>query len=71
MFFVRIIIPFFHHSETGEATLRIVGVTSEDDGMYTCIATNDIGSVTSSASLRVLGKNMFLFKLALHSVSKI
>uniref|UniRef100_A0A672T5H2 non-specific serine/threonine protein kinase n=1 Tax=Sinocyclocheilus grahami TaxID=75366 RepID=A0A672T5H2_SINGR len=44
------------YSETGEATLRIVGVTSEDDGMYTCIATNDIGSVTSSASLRVLGK---------------
>uniref|UniRef100_A0A673JQP6 non-specific serine/threonine protein kinase n=1 Tax=Sinocyclocheilus rhinocerous TaxID=307959 RepID=A0A673JQP6_9TELE len=40
------------YSETGEATLRIVGVTSEDDGMYTCIATNDIGSVTSSASLR-------------------
>lgn len=43
------------YSETGEATLRIVGVTSEDDGMYTCIATNDMGSVTSSASLRVLG----------------
>ncbi|RXN26494.1 triple functional domain isoform X4 [Labeo rohita] len=43
------------YSETGEATLRIIGVTSEDDGMYTCIATNDIGSVTSSASLRVLG----------------
>uniref|UniRef100_A0A8C2IWH3 non-specific serine/threonine protein kinase n=1 Tax=Cyprinus carpio TaxID=7962 RepID=A0A8C2IWH3_CYPCA len=51
------------YSETGEATLRIVGVTSEDDGMYTCIATNDIGSVTSSASLRVLGKNVFPFKL--------
>uniref|UniRef100_A0A8B9K8J3 non-specific serine/threonine protein kinase n=1 Tax=Astyanax mexicanus TaxID=7994 RepID=A0A8B9K8J3_ASTMX len=42
------------YSETGEATLRIVGVASEDDGVYTCIATNDIGSVTSSASLRVL-----------------
>uniref|UniRef100_A0A673HK75 non-specific serine/threonine protein kinase n=1 Tax=Sinocyclocheilus rhinocerous TaxID=307959 RepID=A0A673HK75_9TELE len=44
-----------HFSITGETTLRIVGVTSEDDGMYTCIATNDIGNVTSSASLRVLG----------------
>ncbi|XP_051527163.1 triple functional domain protein-like isoform X3 [Myxocyprinus asiaticus] len=43
------------YSDTGEATLRIVGVTSEDDGMYTCIALNDVGSVTSSASLRVLG----------------
>uniref|UniRef100_A0A8B9RCJ7 non-specific serine/threonine protein kinase n=1 Tax=Astyanax mexicanus TaxID=7994 RepID=A0A8B9RCJ7_ASTMX len=41
---------------SGEATLRIVGVASEDDGVYTCIATNDIGSVTSSASLRVLSK---------------
>ncbi|XP_055749747.1 triple functional domain protein isoform X3 [Salvelinus fontinalis] len=42
------------YSETGEATLRIVGVSSEDDGVYTCVASNDLGSVTSSASLRVL-----------------
>uniref|UniRef100_A0A6Q2Y6H4 non-specific serine/threonine protein kinase n=1 Tax=Esox lucius TaxID=8010 RepID=A0A6Q2Y6H4_ESOLU len=42
------------YSETGEATLRIVGVSSEDDGIYTCVATNNLGSVTSSASLRVL-----------------
>ncbi|KAM8883086.1 triple functional domain protein-like isoform 4-T4 [Synchiropus picturatus] len=41
-------------SENGEATLRIVGVTSEDDGVYTCVATNELGSVSSSASLRVL-----------------
>uniref|UniRef100_A0A8C7RB56 non-specific serine/threonine protein kinase n=1 Tax=Oncorhynchus mykiss TaxID=8022 RepID=A0A8C7RB56_ONCMY len=49
-----------HHSiayrvspcSTGEATLRIVGVSSEDDGVYTCVAANDLGSVTSSASLR-------------------
>ncbi|XP_029587003.1 triple functional domain protein-like [Salmo trutta] len=42
------------YSETGEATLRIVGVSSVDDGVYTCIAANDLGSVTSSAILRVL-----------------
>ncbi|XP_029919326.1 triple functional domain protein isoform X2 [Myripristis murdjan] len=42
------------YSDTGEATLRIIGVASEDDGVYTCVATNDLGSVTSSASLRVL-----------------
>ncbi|KAG7245183.1 hypothetical protein INR49_023749, partial [Caranx melampygus] len=42
------------YSDTGEATLRILGVASEDDGVYTCIASNELGSVTSSASLRVL-----------------
>ncbi|KAG7499826.1 triple functional domain protein isoform X2 [Solea senegalensis] len=42
------------YSDTGEATLRIIGVASEDDGVYTCVATNDLGSVASSASLRVL-----------------
>jgi hypothetical protein len=31
-------------------------VTTEDDGIYTCIAVNDMGSALSSASLRVLGK---------------
>ncbi|RXM31484.1 hypothetical protein EOD39_6925 [Acipenser ruthenus] len=43
------------YSESGEATLRIVGVSTEDDGTYTCVATNDVGSVSSAASLRVLG----------------
>ncbi|XP_038155735.1 triple functional domain protein isoform X2 [Cyprinodon tularosa] len=42
------------YSDSGEATLRIIGAASEDDGVYTCIATNELGSVTSSASLRVL-----------------
>ncbi|KAM9384697.1 triple functional domain protein [Pholidichthys leucotaenia] len=42
------------YSDTGEATLRIIGVAFEDDGVYTCVATNELGSVTSSASLRVL-----------------
>jgi len=42
------------YSDLGEATLKIVGVTTEDDGIYTCIAVNDMGSASSSASLRVL-----------------
>uniref|UniRef100_A0A4W4FK17 non-specific serine/threonine protein kinase n=1 Tax=Electrophorus electricus TaxID=8005 RepID=A0A4W4FK17_ELEEL len=41
--------------ETGEATLCISAVTVEDGGVYTCIATNDVGVVTSSARLRVQG----------------
>uniref|UniRef100_A0A8C3Q4S6 non-specific serine/threonine protein kinase n=1 Tax=Geospiza parvula TaxID=87175 RepID=A0A8C3Q4S6_GEOPR len=44
------------YSDLGEASLKIVGVTAEDDGIYTCIAANDMGSVSSSASLRVLGR---------------
>ncbi|XP_053323318.1 triple functional domain protein isoform X2 [Spea bombifrons] len=43
------------YSDLGEATLKIAGVTTEDDGIYTCIAANDMGSVSSSACLRVLG----------------
>ncbi|XP_028673796.1 triple functional domain protein isoform X1 [Erpetoichthys calabaricus] len=43
------------YSDSGEATLRIVGASAEDDGTYMCIATNDLGSVSSSAILRVLG----------------
>uniref|UniRef100_A0A1A8QPB2 Trio Rho guanine nucleotide exchange factor n=1 Tax=Nothobranchius pienaari TaxID=704102 RepID=A0A1A8QPB2_9TELE len=42
------------YSDAGEATLRIIGAASEDDGVYTCTAANDLGSVASSASLRVL-----------------
>lgn len=44
------------YSETEEATLRIVGVSIEDSGVYTCVATNVTGSVTSSANLTVSGK---------------
>lgn len=46
-------------SDLGEAALKIVGVTSEDDGIYTCIAVNDMGSASASASLRVLGEHRF------------
>uniref|UniRef100_A0A7M4FDF5 non-specific serine/threonine protein kinase n=1 Tax=Crocodylus porosus TaxID=8502 RepID=A0A7M4FDF5_CROPO len=47
------------YSDLGEASLKIIGVTTEDDGIYTCIAANDMGSVSSSASLRVLVDTFF------------
>uniref|UniRef100_A0A8C1P1W8 non-specific serine/threonine protein kinase n=1 Tax=Cyprinus carpio TaxID=7962 RepID=A0A8C1P1W8_CYPCA len=47
------------HSETGEVTLRISPASLDDSGTYTCIASNDVGSVTSSAYLRVLGQLIF------------
>ncbi|XP_016088226.1 triple functional domain protein-like [Sinocyclocheilus grahami] len=40
---------------TGEVTLRISPASLDDSGTYTCIASNDVGSVTTSAYLRVLG----------------
>uniref|UniRef100_A0A671LZ12 non-specific serine/threonine protein kinase n=1 Tax=Sinocyclocheilus anshuiensis TaxID=1608454 RepID=A0A671LZ12_9TELE len=44
------------HSETGEVILRISPAILDDSGTYTCIASNDVGSVTSTAYLRVLGQ---------------
>ncbi|KAM4633832.1 triple functional domain protein [Polymixia lowei] len=59
------------YSETGEATLHILGVSVEDGGLYTCVATNVAGSVTSSASLRVSGTpddgSEFLWKSSFES----
>uniref|UniRef100_A0A3P9JV87 non-specific serine/threonine protein kinase n=1 Tax=Oryzias latipes TaxID=8090 RepID=A0A3P9JV87_ORYLA len=43
------------YSETGEASLRILGASLEDSGMYTCVATNIAGTSSSSASLTVSG----------------
>lgn len=43
------------YSETGEASLCITDASVEDSGVYTCVATNIAGAVTSSASLRVSG----------------
>lgn len=45
------------YSETEESTLRILGVSVEDSGAYTCVATNVAGSVTSTASLTVSGES--------------
>lgn len=45
------------YSETEEVTLHILGVSVEDSGVYTCVATNVAGSVTSSASLKVSGES--------------
>uniref|UniRef100_A0A672LU48 Triple functional domain protein-like n=1 Tax=Sinocyclocheilus grahami TaxID=75366 RepID=A0A672LU48_SINGR len=45
--------------KTGEVTLRISPASLDDSGTYTCIASNDVGSVTTSAYLRVLGQWIF------------
>lgn len=43
------------YSESDEATLRILRVSAEDSGVYSCVATNAAGSVSTSASLTVSG----------------
>ena len=37
--------------------LRIKGVELEDEGKYTCVLSNDSGSVKTSARLTVTGEN--------------
>lgn len=45
------------YSETGEASLHVLQVSLEDSGVYTCVATNVAGTVTTSASLTVSAPN--------------
>lgn len=46
------------HSDTGEVTLCVSPATVDDGGTYTCTATNDVGTVASSACLRVQGTSV-------------
>lgn len=55
VWFLLLLLSFY--SERGEAALRILGLSPEDSGVYTCVATNVAGSVTCSASLRVSGES--------------
>ena len=41
--------------------LMITDVTSQDGGMYTCVAKNILGDMTSSATLTVQGKISSIF----------
>ncbi|CAM9324578.1 unnamed protein product [Lampetra fluviatilis] len=41
------------YSDSGEATLKIHSVMPQDGGLYSCVASNDVGASTSSATLRV------------------
>lgn len=42
-----------HDTETGRCRLEIDEVLPEDEGMYTATATNEVGSVSTSAYLTV------------------
>ncbi|KAM4626279.1 kalirin isoform 4-T4 [Discoglossus pictus] len=42
-------------SESGDITLKICNVMPQDSGIYTCVATNEIGVTSTSATIKVQG----------------
>lgn len=46
---------FLSCRETGDILLKICNLMPQDTGIYTCIAINDHGTASSSASIKVQG----------------
>ncbi|XP_053326998.1 kalirin isoform X2 [Spea bombifrons] len=42
-------------SESGDITLKICNLMPQDSGIYTCVATNDLGATSTSATIKVQG----------------
>ncbi|OCT60920.1 hypothetical protein XELAEV_18046943mg [Xenopus laevis] len=42
-------------SESGDIKLKISNVMPQDSGIYTCVATNELGATSSSATIKVQG----------------
>jgi len=45
----------FIHSDSGELTLKICNLMPQDSGIYTCVATNEHGTASTSATIKVQG----------------
>uniref|UniRef100_A0A8C6YE11 Kalirin n=1 Tax=Naja naja TaxID=35670 RepID=A0A8C6YE11_NAJNA len=41
--------------ESGDITLKICNVMPQDSGIYTCVATNELGTASTSATIKVQG----------------
>lgn len=46
----------FISRDTGDILLKICNLLPQDTGIYTCVAVNDHGTASSSASIKVQGK---------------
>lgn len=45
-------------SDSGEITLKICNVMPQDSGIYTCVATNELGTASTSATIKVQGTGL-------------
>jgi hypothetical protein len=43
-------------------TLFLLTTSSEDEGNYTCVATNKFGEVNSTKEIKIIGKSSFIEK---------
>ena len=62
-FVLSLLSPLYR--DTGDILLKICNLMPQDTGIYTCVAVNDHGSASSSASIKVQG-NMPGLKVAFH-----
>lgn len=49
--------PMFHNRDTGDIVLKICNLMPQDTGIYTCVAVNEHGTTSSSASIKVQGQS--------------
>uniref|UniRef100_A0A672UMG7 non-specific serine/threonine protein kinase n=1 Tax=Strigops habroptila TaxID=2489341 RepID=A0A672UMG7_STRHB len=45
------------HSDSGELSLKICNLMPQDSGIYTCVATNEHGTASTSATIKVQGNS--------------
>ena len=43
-----------------QETLFLLTTSSEDEGNYTCVATNKFGEVNSTKEIKIIGKSSFM-----------
>lgn len=50
---------FYFYSDSGEVMIKICNIMPQDSGIYSCLAVNEIGSASSSATIKVQGDKIF------------
>lgn len=61
------VLCLIHFRDTGDIVLKICNLMPQDTGIYTCVAVNDHGTASSSASIKVQGeKTQREIKMGVH-----